>query len=236
MKHFVVGRGEIGSAIIEILDLNGEEVYSFDIRDEDGTEFDINADILHVCFPYFELFTNQVKEYIKKVKPVHTIVYSTVPIGTCVELNVVHSPVEGRHPQLADSIRKMTRWIGTANHDEFKFFSNLFLSFGMSTRWAMNSNYTEFLKLRSTAKYGINLIWTDYEKKVADEIGMDFGLLKQFDTDYNNLYKGMGMHWAQRYILNPPDGKIGGHCIVPNAELLDEQYPSELLRMIKEYE
>ena len=73
-------------------------------------------------------------------------------------------------------------------------------------------------------------------KSVADKIDMDFELLKEFDRDYNKLYHELGENWAQRYILDPPEGKIGGHCLVPNAKLLNEQYPNEWLEKLANYE
>jgi len=97
-----------------------------------------------------------------------------------------------------------------------------------------SSKFTEFLKIRSTAKFGINLVWTDYENSIAQDIGMSYGAIKTFDEDYNNLYAELGLPEFSRYIIDPPNGKIGGHCVVPNAELLNKQYPSELLEMIIE--
>jgi hypothetical protein len=32
-----------------------------------------------------------------------------------------------------------------------------------------------------------------------------------------------------RPVLNPPVGNIGGHCVVPNAEILNRMFPSALL-------
>ena len=141
--------------------------------------------------------------------------------------------MEGKHPDLALSMRNMPRWIGANNDDKANFFNSYFLENGFKTRIVPNSDFTEFLKLRSTSKYGINLVWADYEASVAESMGMDFKLINEFDKDYNKLYHELGMDNFQRYLLTPPNGKIGGHCVVPNAELLDKQYPSEMLKMVR---
>jgi len=176
----------------------------------------------------------QVGEYRYKYKSKHTIIYSTVPIGTCGLLDVTHSPVEGRHPNLEKSIRTMVRWLGSKNKSELDFFDKLFKEKNIKTRLVDSPEFTEFLKLRSTSKYGVNLVWADYEKSVADDLGMDFELLKEFDRNYNELYEKLDEDWAKRYVLDPPGGKINGHCVVPNSILLDKQYPNQMLKMIEE--
>lgn len=237
MKNLVIGRGEIGKSIIEVLQESGQAVNSYDIVDGPEVLEQGELDILHIAIPYSVNFDNIVQTYFDYFSPTHIIVYSTVPIGTCERLGVVHSPVEGRHPDLALSIRSTPRWLGTSSQEERVFFNDFFRNqISLQTRLVASADYTEFLKLRSTSRYGINLVFADYEKRVADEIGMDWELLKEFDRNYNKLYRELGVDWAQRYVLDPPEGKIGGHCVTPNARLLDEQFPSELLKMIKEYE
>jgi hypothetical protein len=44
----------------------------------------------------------------------------------------------------------------------------------------------------------------------------------------------LGQGHVVRPILYPPDGPIGGHCVVPNAKILSEEYESEFLRFIIE--
>lgn len=226
MADLIIGMGEIGKAIHGIF----PDAHTADIMPMSTIG---KARVLHICFPYSEDFIEEVKRYQTMYSPDYTIIYSTVKIGATKQLNAVHSPVEGRHPDLEMSIRQMVRWIGGSDG---QFFANLFAEVGIKSRLVSDSNFTEFLKLRSTAKYGINLMWADYEKLVADELDMDFDLLKEFDTEYNRLYRELGENWAQRYILDPPEGKIGGHCVVPNAKLLNAQYPNEWLQQLEHYD
>lgn len=229
-RSLVVGMGEIGKAVKAIF--NDAQTLDLERR---AIEPPIN--IMHICFPYSAEFVDQVKAYANLYKPDHIIIYSTIAIGTTAQIpGAVHSPVEGRHPKLEESIRKMRRWLGCNQEAEGRYFRYLFHKRGISSIVVPDPAFTEFLKLRSTSKYGINLVWADYEKSVADDLGMDFNLIKDFDKDYNQLYQQLGMDWAQRYILDPPAGKIGGHCVVPNAHILDEQYPSELLEQIRKYD
>lgn len=235
MKSLIVGQGEIGKAVRDVI-VQYDKVDTYDKKDDD-LRFDVNTDVLHICFPYSKDFIREVKWYIDGVKPWHVIIWSTVPIGTTKQIKgAVHSPVNGVHPKLARSIKDSVRWLGANDEIEGRFFEQYFKEMLLSIKLINNSDHTEFLKLRNTAKYGINLVWTDYEAEVARDIDMDFDLLKQFDKNYNKLYHNLDMPWAKQYILNPPNGHIGGHCVVPNAELLDEQYPHEMLKQIKEME
>lgn len=232
MNHLIVGFGEIGKAVKEVI---GGEVFIHDVKHHNYRISNV-IDVMHVCFPYSDTFVQDVEDYITRHEPAHVVIYSTLPIGTTRQISgAVHSPIEGRHPDLDLSIRAMTRWLGANDIEEEAFFVEFFEDIGLEVHPVGNSDFTEFLKLRSTSKYGINIIWTAYEKTVADKIGMDFELIRQFDRNYNDLYKELGLDDYQRYILDPPKGPIGGHCVVPNAELLNEQYPSNMLDMIKEY-
>jgi UDP-N-acetyl-D-mannosaminuronate dehydrogenase len=237
MKSLVVGMGQIGTAVAQTI-AKCDDVLTYDVRD--GAVVEIAAvDILHVCIPFKDeaSFLATVQYYIKFYKPMHVLIWSTVAIGTTKKINgAVHSPVEGRHPALTMSVRTMVRWLGANNEGEGEFFAKYFKELWIKPHVVNNSDFTEFLKLRSTSRFGINLAFAEYESSVASELGMDYRLLKDFDRDYNKLYRNLGMDWAQRYVLNAPGGKIGGHCVVPNAKLLDAQFPSDFLKRIIEME
>lgn len=230
MKSLVIGRGEIGRAVAETIS-RVDDVVTYDLKD--GAAPNIKGvDNLHVCIPFTDEanFLASVEAHINRYKPIHVCIWSTVPVGTTKQIRgAVHSPVEGRHPALAQSVRQMTRWIGANDQGEGLFWAAHFGLMRLHARIVDNSDFTEFLKLRSTSKFGINLAWANYEASVATELKMDFEFIKEFDKDYNKLYHNLGMDWAQRYILDDPKGKIGGHCVVPNAKILQEQFPTRML-------
>ena len=229
----LLGYGEIGKAVFEVFSgQNNITVYDPALQKDppEGT-----FDVLFVCFPYGEHFVEQAFSYIEKHSPKCSVVFSTVAIGTTAQLpNAVHSPVEGRHPDLASSIRLFPRWIGGSGPAAI-VAQEIFEGSGLRIRPAGKPEFTEFLKLRSTSKYGVNIVWAGYEKNVTDSLDMDFEMVKEFDRDYNSLYDSLGCPNIRRYILSPPTGPIGGHCVVPNADILRKQYPSTLLDCICEF-
>lgn len=230
MTSLVIGYGEIGKAV-------GAIVGEHDFLDPvilHSTESEY--DVIHICFPYSKGFTTYVSEYIKSYNPKHIAIWSTVPLGTTIRIpGAVHTPVEGKHPDLELSIRYMERWIGYNDKDEGLFFNKYFQDLGLNTRMIRNSDFTEVLKLLSTTEYGINIEFARYKKHVADEIGMDYQLMKDFNTEYNKLYRNLGLDKRfQKYVLDAPDGPKGGHCITPNAQLLNEQFPNEMVKIVGE--
>ena len=231
MRHLIVGIGEVGGALKLVL--NKEEDVQF--KDIEDKHIALPIDFMHVAIRYTDDFVKIVKKYIRDYKPKHVIVYSSVPVGTTKKLgkNVVHSPVEGLHPHLKQSLGNFTRFIGGTSEETLKATLDLWSKYARC-KIVRDSRFTEFLKLYSTSTYGINIVWADYGDKWAKKLGMDYALIKEFNTQYNELYHRLKRPQFKRYVLNPPHGRIGGHCITPNAELLDGQEPHEMLKMIKD--
>jgi hypothetical protein len=233
MNNIIIGFGEIGRAVYKVIQGN---TYVVDpVYTKAQTFFE--PEVMHICFPYSETFVTDVKAYLDKYKPAHVIIYSTVPVGVTYQVSpwAVHSPVEGKHPDLEMSIRQMERWLGYNNKDEGYFFVNYFEGLGLKTKLVLSTESTEVLKLLSTTEYGINIEFARYKKRITDEIGMDYELTKEWNREYNKLYKNLGMEKRfQKFVLDAPEGPKGGHCIVPNARLLQEQFPDELVAIVGE--
>lgn len=228
MNMLVVGMGEIGSAVATNLGIH--KVFTLDANSEPITAI---IDVMHICFPYTEDFVKEVKKYQRKYQPKLTIIYSTVPVGTTKNIkHAVHSPVEGKHPRLTQSIKVGLRWIGYNDNEDKLLAQKIWRPITLCES-VPNSDWTEFLKLASTSKYGINIVWADYMNAVADFLKMPYEYVKEWDTEYNNLYRKLKMKHNRKYVLDPPHNKIGGHCVVSNAEILDKQFPNIMLKMIK---
>lgn len=227
MKNLIIGYGEIGRAVGQVV---GDHSW-LDLRINPP---DAKYNVMHVCMPYSDSFVQDVEAYRTRYEPDHIIIYSTVPIGTTKQIKgAVHSPVESRHPDLSDGIRNMMRWVGYNNKIEAEFFYLFFKKLHITTKLVDDSNYTEALKLLSTTEYGVNIVFADYKKRIADDIGMSYELTKEWNEDYNRLYQKLGLgNIYQKFVLDPPNGKIGGHCVRENSILLNQQYPDDWVKRI----
>lgn len=229
MQSLIIGYGEIGRAV-------GINIGIHDFADRTIPPQQ-TYEVIHICYPCEDdVFVTSVKAYIELYKPEHVIVWSTVPIGTTRQIpGAVHSPIEGKHPDLSDSIGYMERWVGYNDRAEGQWFNNYFTDLGLKVKLIENSDFTEALKLLSTTEYGINIEFARYKKHIADEIGMDYELTKEWNIEYNRLYKSLGFEKKfQKFVLDAPEGPKGGHCVVPNARILHERYPSELTKIVGE--
>lgn len=238
MKALLLGMGEVGGGIYDICK-NAHTVVGHDpCKGIYAKKVDCHypkIDVLLVAIPYAEGFVGEVNHWREQTEPDATIIFSTVPIGTTERIqDAVHFPVEALHPNIAhDLILNDKLFMGGISN-----VASIFLQMtGLKFRVLGDPRWTEFLKLRSTAIYGVNIEFARYSKQVADELAMDYTLIREYDEAHNKLNLRRGTPQYQRYILSPPEGNIGGHCVVPNARLLHQQFPySGLAEILTERE
>lgn len=226
MKAILVGYGEIGRGVKEVF---GEH-HHVDVYDP-ITQPDKPSgqyDILLVALPFMPTFAEVVGSYQKEYGVKSTIIFSTVAVGTCRQLGAAHCPVEGKHPNLAESIQVSDKWLGGKSVVAEHFLE----SAGFKVNVLDKPEYTEFMKLRSTTVYGLNIEFARYTKEICDQLGLDYENIKAWDKWVNGIYKHFGMDWATRYILDAPTGPKGGHCVTPNATILQGQFPHPLVNIV----
>jgi len=234
-KVGILGYGEVGQAIAKFYDSPKIK----DLDRDDGLE---GAEVLNVCISWSDNFKNIVKEEVKKIKPKLTIIHSTVPPGVtkeikeAVNLPVVHSPIRGVHPHLYPGIKTFVKYIGAEDESSGDLARNHLKSIGMKVKVFYPSVATELGKLFSTSYYGLCIAWHGEMKKICDKSGVDFEqAVTDFNKTYNEGYKELGMPQVIRPTLYPPKEGIGGHCIIPNAGILNEFYESKALDFILNY-
>lgn len=220
LKHLVIGRGEIGSAIAKILecdsyDRGDGEFYLF--SEVDGTNK--HYDVIHVCFPFSESFVHDVSIYEKALNAELVIVHSTVPVGTCDPHKWIHSPCRGIHPHLEEGIRTFVKFFGG---EWASAAAPFFRDKGIHTMITYTARETEALKLWDTAIYGWNILIEKAIKAYCEKNKLDFNVVyKLANLTYNEGYEKLGHPEFKKYILKDFPGPIGGHCIQENWELLD---------------
>ena len=90
-KAVIIGEGDLGRTLFNLL----KNIYpEIAIRDkfrfkEENESYKIEFDIMHICFPYFDEFIEQVKRYQKQYNPKYTIIHSDVPTGISRKCNAI---------------------------------------------------------------------------------------------------------------------------------------------------
>lgn len=211
MQHLIIGNGEIGTAL--------KQVFKCDIRDKTDDNTKKSYDILHIAYPYFSGFEKSVKSYIKRYSPKYVVVHSTVPVGTCEKMGVLHSPVTGVHPHLAKSLKTFTKFVGGGASevvaDEFK-------KYDIKAVPVTTANDTEAGKLYNLLTYGVNILIEKEIWRFCEDNSLNYDVVyRQFVEEYNSGYKKMKLPQFQMYNLKHFEGGVGGHCIMENAPHLN---------------
>lgn len=217
MNHVVIGAGEVGTAIAEVLSI--DQSNSVTLRDVSPIG-PLQADVIHICYPWSDRFDEITTEYILSYKARMCIVHSTVPVGTCDALGVVHSPVRGKHPYLAESVRTFVKFFGGIGADGA---AEMFKACGVKVAVRPHAKDTEAAKLWELAQYGLNIFVEKHIHEFCAANDLDFNTVyTDFAVTYNAGYKELGDAQFVRPVLRHIPGPIGGHCVVPGSQLLND--------------
>jgi len=230
-KIGILGYGEIGKSLASFYDSPKIK----DLKRDDGLK---GVDILNICIPWNDNFIEIVKKEIEEIKPKLTIIHSTVAPETTKKIGgmVVHSPVRGMHPDLAPGIKTFVKYVGTDNEEAGQMAKEHLENLGIKVKVFQPSVTTELGKLFSTSYYALCIAWHGEMKEICDKFEVDFNEAStDFNTTYNEGYEKLGVKNVTRPTLRPPGKTIGGHCIIPNAEILKKYSDNEILDLILKY-
>lgn len=210
----IIGAGEIGCSLFKILN----KKYKVQIRDVENIQLNIPVKVMHICFPYTTNFIKEVNKYKKLYRPKYTVIHSTVPMGTSRKCDAYYSPVRGIHPHLEKSLKIFVKYLAPKN----KFLKNYFLKVGIKMEESASRETLEVMKLYCTTIYGLNIIAEKEIWNYCKKHNLDFDMVyTKSNKTYNDGYKKLGLPQFSRYELTHKNGKIGGHCVVPNCYLLN---------------
>lgn len=237
----LLGAGEIGSAIKQIARDAGFQVLVRELKYDrlDGE----SVEALHVCIPYQDRrFIKYVQVAAQVCPPKVVIIHSTVPPGTTrevfenVELPTAHSPVNGDHPNLYSAIKKdFVKYVGGVDKDSSRVAEGHLRELKIKKVKVVDSCLeTELGKLVNILGYAWAIVFCKWVARLCEDFGADFRTVyEQFTKSYNQGYEKNRPNVRQP-ILKPVPGPIGGHCVIPDTELLDKVYKNELTKFILE--
>lgn len=246
----VVGLGEIGSTIYNILKINNNfKTYGIDLdktkmqacNAQQPTSNKSEIDVLHICIPVpnQKKFIEISKSYIQNYKPKLTIINSTVPLGTTVKLYkqvgglIAHSPCRGVHKNKEYMLKEFARWtkyVGGTTPEAGKAAAEHFILAGLKTKQLSNSTDTEFAKLfETTYRTWMILFFQKMDRLSRKYTSSDPDLKIDFD-DAVDFIEDTHRIRHDRPVMFPD--VIGGHCLLPNSKLLLEEFETDMLKMI----
>lgn len=209
----IIGKGQIGTSLYNILNLK----HATEIRDIESDKDYQDVYVMHICFPYSKKFVSEVIKYQKLYNPKYTIIHSTVKMGTSKKCNAYYSPVRGIHPHLEKSLQTFVKYLAP----KCKYLVDYFKAVGISIEEHDSTNTLEVMKIYCTTMYGLNIIAEKEIYNFCKKNNLDFDIVySKSNESYNEGYKILGFPQYTRYNLKHQDGKIGGHCVIPNCNLI----------------
>jgi UDP-N-acetyl-D-mannosaminuronate dehydrogenase len=242
-KVLIIGLGEIGHTLFALLNETKESfvVYGLDLDNskmkalgQSKEKITGKIDTLHVCLPCGsqEKFSEVVEGYVDQFNPKLAIINSTVPPGTTLKVAekckclVAHSPARGVHKSAEHMIWEMKRWtkyVGGANAAAAKAAQMHFKKLGLKVKVLKSCRETELAKLFETTYRAWMIACFQEMHRISKAFDADFNETVDFLEDTHRVR-------FDRPVMFP--GVIGGHCLIPNTELLLKSYDSEFLKLI----
>ncbi len=241
----LIGLGEIGHTLFSLYSEKRDvfSVYGVDLDEAKMRELGQSKatvpsqiDVLQVCLPCGnpDRFAEIVAGYVTQYKPKLAIINSTVPPGTTLKVAdkckcpVVHSPARGVHITAEHMVWEMKRWpkyVGGATIKAGEQAKAHFEKLGLNVKVLKSCRETELAKVFETTYRAWMITCFQEMHRISRAYGADFNETVDFleDTHRQRL---------DRPIMFP--GVIGGHCLIPNTELLLKCYDSDMLRFILE--
>ncbi|MCC6367109.1 MAG: hypothetical protein IT165_26625 [Bryobacterales bacterium] len=224
-KVVVVGLGEVGKPLFDLISKHHDTV-GVDIA---PVEPPADVDIMHVCYPYqIKDFLGETARYIQLFRPALTIIDSTVGIGTTRAIAertgaaVVNSPVRGKHVRMLQDLHVYTKFVGAMDPVAGQKAARHFESAGLKTKVLSSPEASELAKLTETTYFGVMIAWAQEVERYCDRTGADYDEVVSF---YDEI------------MFFPPvkyfPGVIGGHCVMPNIEILKKYDHSLILEAIQ---
>ena len=242
-KDVVVGLGEIGNPILKILSKKNI-VVGFDLNRDlmDKIKFEkyknLETSFLHIAIPVTDkLITNILKLY-KKFLPECIIIHSTIKPGTTEKLQkkipipVIYSATRGVHNRMIYDLKRYTKFfVISTNAPRSRWALSRYVKVmkdcGIKTKKMSNPETLELAKIICDTSYlGWLVNYAQLSNMIAIQYGIDYDEMWSFSDE---IHRNLG----NRPKMYP--GYIGGHCVIPNLELINNQTLDMIKKMNTSY-
>lgn len=235
-KNVIVGLGEIGLPIYHLIskkipsighDLNETLIDKKNIKKYSSLE----TSFLHICIPFNEKFIQNVISLSKKFSPEIIVIHSTISPNTTKKLQqklsipVIYSATRGVHKRMLSDIKKYTKFFAIEPKVSkatwaSKQYSSLLRKCGVKTKKMYSPLTLELAKIVcDTSYYGWLINYAQLSNMIAIKNNVNYDEMWSFADE---IHKFLG----NRPKMFP--GFIGGHCVIPNLNLINEASLSKI--------
>lgn len=236
--NVVAGLGEVGKPLFQLLSKKNN-VVGYDTNPNLMRKVDlekikkIQTNFLHICIPYNDNFLHNVISLYKKFNPEFIVIHSTIKPGTTsliqkkIPIPVIYSATRGIHKRMLKDMKKYVKFYAlenSPNHKKaIKNYELLLKKSGVKTKRMSKPITLELAKIIcDTSYYGWLITYSQISNVIAMKNNVDYDEMWEFADEIH------------KYLGNRPKmfpGFIGGHCVIPNLGLID----NEILNLINEF-
>jgi len=237
-KDVIAGLGEIGIPILKLIS-KAYPAVGFDINEKlmHKKKFEkyqkLETRFLHICIPFTKNFVPNVISLYKRFQPEAIIIHSTISPGTTTKLQIklpipiIYSATRGVHKRMLYDMKRYVKFYSielTAPKSKWASFTyeKLLKKCGVKTKQISKPITLELAKIVvDTSYYGWLITYAQLSNMIAIKNGVDYDEMWSFADEIH------------KYLGNRPKmfpGFIGGHCVIPNLDLIKD----DTLNLIKE--
>jgi len=237
-KNVVAGLGEIGLPILQLIS-KATVAVGFDINEKlvDKKKFEkykkIQTSFLHICIPFTKNFVSNVISSYEKFNPEAIVIHSTISPSTTktiqskVPIPVIYSATRGVHKRMFYDLKRYTKFYAIDKDVPragwaAKTYSTLLKKCGVKTKQMSSPITLELAKIVvDTSYYGWLINYAQLSNMIAIKNKVNYDEMWSFSDEIH------------KYLGNRPKmfpGFIGGHCVIPNLDLIKD----DTLNLIKE--
>ena len=227
-KDVVVGLGEIGHPILKLLSKK-LTIVGYDINKKlmDESKFkkleSKKTSFLHISIPVSSKFQSAIFNLQKKFDPECIVIHSTIPPGTTerlqkkLDIPIIYSATRRVHKRILNDLKRYTKFFAISKHAPKKRwaiseYSKKMKSCGVQTKQMEKPETLELAKILCDTSY---LGWLINYSQLTNMIAI------QYDVNYDEMWTFSDE--IHKFLGNRPKlfpGFIGGHCVIPNLDLI----------------
>ena len=243
-KDVVAGLGEIGYPLLKLLSKKQITIgYDLDKRLMNESKLkkhqDTQTSFLHIAIPPTSKFDSNLLQLYKKFKPECIVIHSTIGPGTTeriqqkLDIPLIYSATRGVHKRMLKDIKRYTKFFAISKNAPkkqwaTKTYSRKMKNFGVKTKQMSKPETLELAKILCDTSYlGWLVNYAQLSNIIAIEHGVDYDEMWSFSDEIH------------RFLGNRPKmfpGFIGGHCVIPNIDLLHNQTLDLIKKLNNSYE
>ena len=230
-KDIVVGLGEIGLPILKLISKKENAVgYDLDKKLMNEKKFskleNSQTRFLHIAIPVNKNFISNVIQLYKKFQPECIVIHSTISPGTTeqiqkkLQIPIIFSATRGVHKRMLQDLKRYVKFFAISKNAPKKYWAvskyrESMKKCGIKTQQMSKPETLELAKILCDTSYlGWLINYAQLTNTIALEHNVDYDEMWKFSDE---IHKILG----NRPKMFP--GFIGGHCVIPNLELIQNQ-------------